>query len=221
MKQLKSFEFKAARFVKMADHQITLADLNAAHEAFEEVEPRGLFYKAASELVDLALQGRSSLKVAEALAVLLQTWNKNFYRFQEDFDARHFDEIEGLLRRYKEPLKAYRNQKIEELDDRAKPDVVSMFEEFEAVLGPVGSAKALHLLAPEMFPLWDQVIAIKCGVRLGKRGKNGDRYWQFMERARRQCLQLRKEGATGSLLKRIDEYNYCRFTLELPSLNPA
>src|SRR5437868_4192158 len=146
MKQLKNFEFKAARVLKAADHQIALADLNTAHEAFEELEPRGLFYKAASELVDLALQRRTSLTVAEALAVLLQTWNKNFYRFHRAFDARHFAEIEGLLLRHEVQLKAYRKQKIEELDDRVRPDVVSMFEEFEAVLGPVGSAKALHLL---------------------------------------------------------------------------
>jgi hypothetical protein len=95
----------------MADHRITLADLNIAHEAFQEIEPRGLFYKAARELVDLAFQRRTSLTVAEALAVLLQTWNKNYYRFHKDFDARHFDEIEELLGRYEVPLAAYRKQK--------------------------------------------------------------------------------------------------------------
>jgi hypothetical protein len=218
MKQLKTFEFKAARASRAADHRITLSDLDAARAAFEEVEPRGLFYKAAGELVDLALKRRTSLTVAEALAVLLQTWNKNFYRFHKEFDAGHFAQIEELLRRHEVPLRAYRKQRIEELNDRVRPDVVSLFEEFEAVLGPVGSAKALHLLAPDFFPLWDMVIAAKCGMRLGETGTNGSRYWRFMERARRQCLELRSEGATGSLLKRIDEYKYCRFTRKVTSL---
>src|SRR5437660_6908463 len=106
----------------MADHRITLSDLNAAHEAFEGIEPRGLFYKAASELVALALKRRTSLTVAEALAVLLQTWNKNYYRFNKKFDAEHFAEIEELLRRHEMPLRAYRKRKIEELNDRVRPD---------------------------------------------------------------------------------------------------
>ncbi len=203
----------------MADHGITLADLNTAHDAYQEIEPRGLFYKAARELVDLAIQGRTALTVAETLGVLLQTWNKNAFRFKKkNFDARYIDEIQSLLRRHEMPLAAYRKQKIEELDEGVRANVVSMFEEFEEVLGPVGSAKALHLLAPELFPLWDRAIAIKCGVRLGHAGTNGDRYWRFMEHARDQCTELRREGATGTLLKLIDEYNYCRYTRKVPNL---
>jgi hypothetical protein len=169
--------------------------------------------------VYLALEHRTSLTISEALAVLLQTWNKNFYRFHRKFDARHFADMEGLLIRHREFLTVFRKKRIEEVDNQARPDIVRTFQEFEAVLGPVGSAKALHLLAPEFFPLWDLAIAAKCGVRLGEIGTNGERYWRFMKRARRQCLELRREGVTGNdLLKRIDEYNYCRFTRKVPGL---
>ena len=41
--------------------------------AFEENEPRDIFYRAATELVALALQGSTTVSVAEALAVLLET----------------------------------------------------------------------------------------------------------------------------------------------------
>lgn len=85
----------------------TIQDIEAARQAFEANEPRDLFYRAATELVSLALEGRTSLSVAEALAVLLQTWNKMFYQFKA----------------------------------------------FEEILGPVGAAKCLHLLAPRFFPL--------------------------------------------------------------------
>jgi hypothetical protein len=197
----------------MADHRISIADLKAAHEAFEVVEPRGVFYRAATELVALTLQGYSSLTVAEALAVLLQTWNKNAYRFKKrTFDARHFDEIEALLRRHEGPLAAYRAQKLEHLDPEIRADVVAMFERFEGVLGPVGAAKTLHLLAPALFPLWDVAIARGRGLPLLRAGANGDRYWQFMLLVRAQCLDLRRQGATGNLPKLIDEYNYCRYT---------
>ena len=199
----------------MSDHRISLADIKAAHKQFAAIEPRGVFYRAATELVDLALRRAISLTVAEALAVLLQTWNKNFYRFGNTFDEQHFADIERLLQRYKKPLAAYRQQKIEDLDLNDKPKVVKMFQEFETTLGPVGSAKALHLLAPALFPIWDTAIAQKTGRRLGRLGTNGNRYWDFMRLTRDQCLDLRRQGGKGNFLKRIDEYHYCRYTRKL------
>ena len=56
----------------------SIQDIEAARQAFETNEPRDLFYRAATELVILALDGKTSLSVTEALAVLLQTWNKMF-----------------------------------------------------------------------------------------------------------------------------------------------
>src|SRR5262249_34418575 len=151
-------------------------------------EPRGLFYRAATELIRLSAQGQTKLTLAEALAVLLQTWNRNAYRFgQRKFDTRHFEEIEGLLRRYRKPLAYYRRERIERISARARNQVVAMFKEFEVVLGPVGAAKALHLMAPQLFPLWDVAIAKGYGVPLRRVGANGDRYWRFMELAQRQC----------------------------------
>jgi len=49
-----------------------------------------LFYRAATELVSLALEGKTSLSVAEALAVLLQTWNKIFYQYRDDLTTSIF-----------------------------------------------------------------------------------------------------------------------------------
>jgi hypothetical protein len=56
-----------------------------------------LFYRAATELVTLALEGKTSLTVAEAVAGLLQTWNKMFYQYRR-FDSQHFADIERLIR---------------------------------------------------------------------------------------------------------------------------
>lgn len=35
--------------------------------------------------------------------------------------------------------------------------ICDLFRDFEQ-LGPVGAAKALHLLAPNVFPLWDRAV---------------------------------------------------------------
>ena len=80
-------------------------------------------------------------------------------------------------------------------------------------MGPVGTAKALHLLAPGLFPLWDRDIAKAYGLALGEAGSNGKRYWRFMLIAKQQCLELsRQEPSCKNPLKSIDEYNYCKYT---------
>jgi hypothetical protein len=89
----------------------TIQDIEAARQAFEANEPRDLFYRAATELVALALGGKTSLSVAEALAVLLQTWNKIFYRYTR-FDSRHFARIEGLIHDHHSILITFRQRSI-------------------------------------------------------------------------------------------------------------
>ena len=85
---MKAFQTEAGRrkLAGVATFSIGLADVRRARRAFELNEPRDLFYRADTELVDHALGRSSSLTVCEALAVLLQTWNKAFYRFT-NFDA--------------------------------------------------------------------------------------------------------------------------------------
>src|SRR5262252_1623608 len=99
----------------MSDYKITSADVKAARNSFEANEPRDLFYRAATELVDLALRGATSLTVAEALAVLVQTWNKACYRFHK-FDKAHFASMEKLLGKYRSTLAGYRNRTIDNLN---------------------------------------------------------------------------------------------------------
>lgn len=76
---------------------LTLADIDAARRVFLSNEPRDLFYRAATELVSLAIKKKTALSVTEAVAVLLQTWNREYYRYRK-FDADHFQEIDRLIK---------------------------------------------------------------------------------------------------------------------------
>jgi len=129
-----------------------------AHAIFQKNEPRDLFYRAATELIALARDHKSSLDLAEALAVLLQTWNRQYYRFRK-FDGAHFENIEHLLQTYQSVLAEYLPRTIDCLAHADEATVTDLFKSFETVLGPVGAAKALHLIAPRFFPLWDDAIA--------------------------------------------------------------
>jgi hypothetical protein len=59
------------------------------------------------------------------------------------------------------------------LDDR--PLVLALFAAFEQELGAVGTAKALNVLAPNFFSLWDNAIAYGYGVVIASHG-----YFLFM-----------------------------------------
>jgi hypothetical protein len=191
---------------------LTIREIEAARKAFEAHEPRDLFYRAATELVALALDGRTSLSVAEALAVLLQTWNKMFYRYRR-FDSQHFADIERLIRDHRSMLITFRQRSIQSLNQEDESEVVHVFKAFEEVLGPVGAAKCLHLLAPRFFPLWDRAIADAYSLPLRPRGRNAERYWRFMGIVKKQVQSLGGEQAIGrNPLKAIDEYNYCKHT---------
>jgi hypothetical protein len=196
----------------MTDHRIPLGEAKKAREAFEANDPRDLFYRAATELVRLALQREIRLNVTEALAVLLQTWNRPYYRYRK-FDDAHFVSIERLVSRHQTTIEEYRKRAIDGLDCRDEEPIENLFQAFEEVLGPVGAAKALHLLAPKLFPLWDRAIAQAYGLALGRGATNGKRYWRFILICQAQCreLQLEDPGCRNPL-KLIDEYNFCKYT---------
>jgi len=187
-------------------------ELKKAKEVFRKNEPRDLFYRLAVELVDLAIKGKTKFTIAEALSLLLQTWNMAYYRFHH-FDIKHYKKIEQLIENYRSEIMLFHKRTILSLDETDKNAITKIFKVFELVLRPVGAAKSLHLLAPNFFPLWDREIAKVYGVTLKPTGKNGENYWNFMKICREQYKEFKEnEISDDNPLKAIDEYNYCHFT---------
>ena len=77
----------------------TVRELKKANKTFLRNEPRDIFYRAANELVELAIQGNTKLTLSEAIATLLQSWNKSFYQYRK-FDNKHFQILDKLLDNY-------------------------------------------------------------------------------------------------------------------------
>ncbi len=190
----------------------TVEEVKASRQAFLTREPRRLFYRVAIELIDLARKGTTSVSVAEALAVLLQTWNASFYRFHGRFDEEHFKQIEALANDHCTMIEEYQQRSITSFRPAEEEIIRVLFTRFEKVLGAVGAAKTLHLLAPSFFPLWDRAIARGYHVNLNQGASDG--YIRFMHMAKEQCRILGEQGAPWpDLLKALDEYNYCTYTL--------
>ena len=195
----------------------SIEDIRKAREEFEKREPRDLFYRVALELMDLATQGKTRFRVVDALAVLLQTWNKRYYNTRP-FDSKHFSDIENLINCHKQLIEGFRRRSITSFSHKDEGSVKAVFKKFDEVVGPVGAAKSLHLLAPLFFPIWDSVIAAKYGLSLKygpdarKHDINAERYYCFMEITKTQYNALIGEAIEGNLLKAIDEYNYCKLS---------
>jgi hypothetical protein len=179
---------------------------------FGTYEPRDVFYRAATYLVTKALEHEAPLSVSEALSVLLQTWNRAYYQYHP-IRSDHYEQLDHLLTEHGVWLKSVRHRSIDTMTANDKSHLIDVFQDFEMLLGPVGAAKALHLLAPALLPLWDRAIAVAYGLELGPTGTNGHRYVRLANLAKAQAAGLvGKAVARDGVLKAIDEYNYCRFT---------
>jgi hypothetical protein len=190
----------------------TADDLAKARQIFRSRESRDVFYRAATYLVEQALQGRAPITLSEALAVLLQTWNRAYYQYHPP-GRDHLDRIDALLDQHAPWRYRIRDRTIDTFSSADGAELEPIFRDFENVLGPVGAAKALHLLAPRFLPLWDRAIAVAYGLQLGYTGTNGNRYVRMANIAKAQSVRASGENALDAdILKVLDEYNYCRFT---------
>ena len=190
----------------------TRADLAKARTQYKQVEPRDLFYRAATDLLGRARGVGSVLKLGEALAVLLFTWNQAFYRYHPP-GPEHITAIEHLLAAQEPALAAAKSRTLASLEPNDATAIESLFLPFEQLLGPVGAAKALHLLAPNFFPIWDRRIAARYVGELGPRGGNASRYVAFMTNTAAQCMALHNGvAALEDVVKALDEWNYVRIT---------
>lgn len=204
---------------------ITPLELERECRAFEDQEPRDAMYRVSTFLV--REWWSDPARLVDALSVLLLVWNGAFYRYGG------FDEnaLEICLRENQGKLNGYRERDISSFSELNGGDVQGLFLSLSQALkrasdgveSPVSAGKALHLLAPSLFPLWDQYIApaYACPYK-GELASVA--YIAFARRVRVIAVQLKAEMASTDeeqkewllrkpLLKRIDEYNYMRYTV--------
>jgi len=186
-------------------------------EKFEKHEKRDAMYKVATFLVS-HYWGEAS-DMANGLGVLLLTWNQAFYRYGS-FD---FDKLEGCIKNNLEKLKKFRSRDITTLSKSDESDIKSIFTEFmeslqiasgkmEGRKSPVAVAKALHLLAPKFFPLWDDKIARAYGCYYNK--NPAEKYISFCKVTKTIADKSKNyiSRSDKTLIKLIDEYNYSKYT---------
>lgn len=184
---------------------------------FEKYEKRNAMYKVATFLIS-HFWGKPS-EMADGLGVLLLTWNQAFYRYGI-FD---FDMLENFISNNIKDIEEFRKRNITSLSDADEEKIGTIFNDFIVALqiasgksqgkkSPVAVSKALHLLAPGFFPLWDDKIARAYGCYYGF--SPSEKYISFCKIMKWVAKEVKGyiESSNKSILKLIDEYNYSRYT---------
>ena len=192
-------------------------EVQAGSDAFRAHEKRDAIYKVSRFLVDHFWGDPPQM--ADALGVLLLVWNNALYRY----GLFHHIASENALRANMDGLNKFRERDIETFGREDEEPITALFVALldglaiaegksKGFRSRVGVAKALHLLAPGFFPLWDDKIATgdRCHYT---RDPNGQ-FLRFMTISKGMAESLRGKVETrgSTLLKVIDEYNYAKFT---------
>ena len=194
------------------------SEFERGYLAFRAREPRDAMYKTATFLVQ-HFWGQPR-DMADGMGVLLLTWNQAFYRYGS-FD---FALLEEALRTNMAVIEELRPRNIQSLVEADEPIVRQLFLAFLDALrikegkkkdckSPVAVSKALHLLAPDFLPLWDDKIArgYDCYYNL----RPDQKYVTFAYKMRSLAQQLQEHvppDCGRTFLKLIDEYNYAKHT---------
>lgn len=216
----------------MATGDISAEQLAEGCGAFAQREHRDAMYRISGLLVDQTW-GTQPAEVADALGVILLTWNQAFYRY----GPPDFDRIEQTLRTWQDEISRYRDSDLLRLADAELSQAKALFEDFlDATLirmpksgqirrSPVSVAKVIHVLAPRSFPLWDQYIRKELGFCSGS-PNSASQYVRFMRLCRSALQHLSHERSLAELeaelsrvgafpktiLKYLDEYYYALYT---------
>jgi len=166
--------------------------------------------------VESVLAGTSDLTMGQAVAVLLQIWNRVYYLGQgRHLSKKHIDGLDAAINAYPEIATVYLWKPLADATESDFEYSKNVFNRLEKVAGHVGAAKVLHLLAPRFFPLWDTNIAKDYGVSFEKGVPTGSHYVDFMKETIEQIAFLGGEVKAGTdVVKLIDEYNYMVCTVD-------
>jgi hypothetical protein len=197
--EAKNVPFEAQK--KSPPKLLSVEELLKTHEEYKSTVPNN--YIVTRERIEKALAEQNVGKTATAVAEWLKDLNRQYYRFRPDEAGNLREKLEPLIAAELTILLEFRRRRIATLTGEDESTVRRLFGCFRPTLGPVGTGKALHALAPNFFPLWDNAIAADYGV------SPEDGYFQFMLMIKQRVINLPDELAPGlTALKAIDEYNY-------------
>lgn len=182
-------------------------------------EPRYFCYDLAESLVtDARSKGGTwytHTDTIKGIMLLLFTWNFAAKKTKK----LNFQNVRRTLQRCQKQLEALEAHTLESFDKRAEKRIEKVFREFMTLMGQTGASKALSLVNPKLFVMWDTKIRKRLKKALIRGIKNGEKpehYVQFLKGVRKIIEQygLRSKLPEDAILaKKFDEYNYVKIVM--------
>ena len=190
-------------------------------EKFKQ-EPRYFCYEIATELIKKAqkmgknwYEDENTLK---GILLLLFCWN---------FAAKQtkklkFENLKEVLVKCKKKLQFLEEYSIEDLNPNnkeLKKAIEEVYKEFKNLMGQTGASKALSLLNPKLFVMWDTKIRrfLKEFIKNIENGEKPEHYYNFLLGIKKIILEfnLQEKIPQNSIIaKKIDEYHYVEIVMK-------
>ena len=188
-------------------------EFRKGYESYNRFERRGPVYFEALSVINH--NWRNPYFIAKGIERLIRCWNRFYANF-------NFEELVECIKRNFPVVNEFRDRNIDSLSDDDSQGIKYLFNQFLGALkrkidgrmSPVSVAKSFNLLAPNFLPLWDSNIAFE--YRCFYFSESADnQYLDFCKKMQIMAEKVRTYVPIAddrSLLKRIDEFNYSKYT---------
>ncbi len=183
-------------------------------------EPRAFCYEIATQLISQAKKntGESWYEdkdTIKGVLLLLYTWNFAAKKTKK----LNFQNLSELMHNTKNDLRFLEKYSIRTVDHDAWGVIKKIFDQFRILLGQTGASKALSLLNPELFVIWDTAIRKRLNIELIHgimNGESGEHYVIFLKGIQNIIEEYRiadKLSQNSIVAKKIDDYHYVRIVM--------
>lgn len=197
---------------------VTVDDVKSANnyflDNFSDNERAEWHYETMFSLVNPALDTLPQERIPDDLTdfrirwmFAVSAWNKRSYQSNKRDPLDHFHRIEAPLRKHWISLMEFRQRNILSLSEVDRDSIETIFVDL-SFLGPVGTAKGLHLFAPSYFCPWDTRIYKGYGLN----GYRPSHYWKFLIQTKKQIERFNDNFGDENPIKAIDRFNFWHFT---------
>jgi len=184
------------------------------------LEPRAFCYDLATQLISQAkhIAGKDwyeNINTIKGVLLLLYTWNFA----AKETKKLNFQNVGDLIRNAKDDLKLLEKYSITTADNGVWDVIERVFDKFRSVFGQTGATKALSLLNPDLFVMWDTAIRKRLRKELIPgimNGQGGEYYIIFLKGIQKIIEKYRiaeKLPQNSVVAKKIDEYHYVRIVM--------
>lgn len=183
-------------------------------------EPRAFCYDLATQFINQAKDNDindwyNDTNTIKGILLLLFTWNFA----AKETKKLNFRNVGQLIKNNKNELKILEKYSIETVDEHAWPLIKDVFGKFKMLLGQTGASKALSLLNPALFVMWDTRIRARLTKLLIPgimNGKYPEHYVIFLKGIQKIIKEyhIKDKLPLGSIVaKKVDEYNYAKIIM--------